>query len=240
MKPEGNKKIQTIARERIGTILQDAVTIPRESVKIHKDYHFNAIIKNHNDGDVLTQLPVGVTSDILALDASYRFTGFALIKDKDMYTGIMSPFTMSVVNKKTGTQDLTCTGHPRLSEVIEYYYLTTLELLKQVKPTAVIIEDVTKQTADPEKVPSARAGIYLAIRQYGQASVCKMPPTKLKKLATGNGLASKDDMVATVERLYGEQMYTSPLRHDQCDALLLGMLARNHAMFMGVNFTNAY
>lgn len=220
--------------------LKSIVTLPQEDLTIHTTYGFKLRADEKTPFKKLEDVDI-TDVDVLALDASYRYTGFGIRKGDVVYLGVLSPFDHKTIKKRNGTLETQAIADSSgVFEASLWYFYAIQELLEKVKPEKIIVEDITKQLGDPEKVPSARAGILMGCLNYGKAPLAKIPPTSLKKYATGFGAAGKSDMIETVERLYGVNLRTQPLSDDQADAMLLSSVAHHHAMYAGVKFKDKW
>jgi len=68
-------------------------------------------------------------------------------------------------------------------------------------------------------IPELRGVIKLAAFQVGTLIVVDVAPGTVKKLATGNGRASKDEVRAAINKRYGMSVNTT----DEADAIAVGL-----------------
>lgn len=218
-------------------VIQGAISIPPEKLVITSDFIFGH--SQDVSGLGLTPFPKLNNVDAIGIDASYKSTGLAIRKGDDVFTGIMTPFPIVPVKRRVSgrIEPKIVSGESYLAKIIKDYYEMYLLLLETYNPKIVCVEDVTKQLGNPEKMVSARAGLRLALINFNHRKVAFVEPTKLKKISTGSGKATKDDMVASCEMLYNYSMWEKYFYDDQCDALFLANLAYNHSMFTQVRLT---
>lgn len=110
-----------------------------------------------------------------------------------------------------------------LSERLRQLHESALEILSEHKPQAVAIEELYSHYERPKTailMGHARGVLFLAAGQAGLA-VTSYLPTKVKKVTTGSGRASKEQMQRAVQVQFSLPAPLSP--PDVADALAVAL-----------------
>lgn len=172
-------------------------------------------------------------SILLGLDPGLQTTGYGII---DSAGGTISFREAGVIRSDPGEDDL--------SKRILSLYRGVIEVVDEWKPTAVAVEELYAHYEHPRTailMGHARGVLILACAERG-VDVTSYAATKVKKLITGNGRASKEQMQHAVTRELGLTKVPEP--NDAADALALalchayaagGIHGKANARYTGVN-----
>ncbi len=165
-----------------------------------------------HDGDCLT---------LLGLDPGLATVGFGVLT--------LNPAKRQVLHSKWGIITTTPQGSTphRLAEI----YADTLNLLQQVQPTHIAIEQLfyfrNITTALP--VAQARGVLLLACQQWHtNIPLAEYTPMQVKQALTGYGKASKAEIQAAVQTRLALDVLPKP--DDAADGLAIALC---HAQFAG-------
>lgn len=149
---------------------------------------------------------------ILAFDPGLQRTGYAVIERTDWNR----PRILEAgVLRLSASHSLT----KRLAQLHE----SAVELVKEYSPTTVAVEELYSHYERPKTailMGHARGVLLLAAGQAG-LSVSSYLPTKVKKLMTGSGRASKEQMQLAVQAEFGLDRLPEP--NDVADALAIAL-----------------
>jgi Holliday junction resolvasome RuvABC endonuclease subunit len=142
----------------------------------------------------------------LGIDPSLRKTGLSLIIDND---GLLETrVTCSTPKHLTGT--------PRL----QYHRTQLQELVRGLTPIFTAIEGPSLYSVNrADDLGDLRGRLSLTMEDL-ESPVLRIPPTVLKKFATGNGGASK-----TRVQIAAIDMWGQPMTEDEADASWLAFIA---------------
>lgn len=76
-------------------------------------------------------------------------------------------------------------------------------ICEQLKPELIFYERPFARGQAATRMGWGLAGVIEAVASQGNIPVLDMPPASIKKWATGNGHASKDEMTFTAQMMYG-------------------------------------
>ncbi len=157
-------------------------------------------------------MPQG-TIRILGVDPGLFITGYGLVE--------MSVRRQAIVEAGT----LKTARHADLAERISSLYSDLSELLAELKPDCVAIEQLYAHYKHPRTailMAHARGVLLLAAHQAG-LEVRHMPATNVKKSLTGNGHASKLQMQRAIQTFC--QLPAPPEPPDVADAIAIALCA---------------
>jgi crossover junction endodeoxyribonuclease RuvC len=118
---------------------------------------------------------------------------------------------------------ITTTTKQSLADRIHEIAGEVKQVIEQWQPEALAIEQVFSLGKNPKSailLAHLRGAILLTAREAG-LRVVHYKPTRIKKLLTGHGRASKDQMQAVVRSELG--LKETPRPHDVADALALAI-----------------
>lgn len=142
----------------------------------------------------------------LGIDPSPTKTGLALIIDND---GLLDTRIEAVVPKGL-------TGTPR----IRYTRDALRDFIAGYPDLSAAIEGPSLYSVNqPDKLGQLRGALLLFLDDL-PAPTLTVPPSTIKKFATGNGGASKERMIASAEDLWNQKM-----TDDEADAAWLSFIA---------------
>ncbi len=110
-----------------------------------------------------------------------------------------------------------------MAEKVLSVYKGVAEVIAQFKPEAMAVEQLYAHYDHPRTailMGHARGVIFLAAAQAG-ISVVSYASTQVKKLVTGNGRASKDQVQRTIQQEFGMAQLPEP--PDVADALAVAL-----------------
>ncbi|NGX58747.1 MAG: Crossover junction endodeoxyribonuclease RuvC [Chlamydiae bacterium] len=121
--------------------------------------------------------------------------------------------------------DYGCIKPPTSKKLSDRYWIifsALLDLLEKYTPDMVVVETqyVNKNVSSAMKLGMARGGVIIAAKKYG-LPIYEYAPTKAKLAVTGNGLASKVQVQAMVQKLLNLSQIPQP--EDAADALALAI-----------------
>jgi crossover junction endodeoxyribonuclease RuvC len=157
---------------------------------------------------------------ILGLDPGLNTTGYAVL---DCTPGRKAVAEAGVIRSDAGS------GTAARLKVL---YDGVIEVLEQWKPEAMAVEQLYAHYDHPRTailMAHARGCYFLAGTQAG-IPVVSYPSTRVKKLITGHGRATKEQMQYAVMRELGLAKLPEP--HDVADALAIA-LCHAHALGLG-------
>ena len=148
---------------------------------------------------------------VVGFDPGLKLTGFGVI---EMCAGQPKLVEGGVIRIPTGQS---------LSERLDHLYRQATELLAEHRPGTVAIEDLYSHYDRPRTailMGHARGVLFLAAAQYG-ARVAGYLPTRVKKLMTGSGRASKEQMQRAVQAQFSLPQAPEPA--DVADAIAVAL-----------------
>jgi crossover junction endodeoxyribonuclease RuvC len=110
-----------------------------------------------------------------------------------------------------------------MAEKVMSVYKGIVEVIAQFKPEAMAVEQLYAHYDHPRTailMGHARGVIFLAAAQ-GEVPVISYASTQVKKIITGNGRASKEQVQLTIQRELG--LATMPEPPDVADALAVAL-----------------
>ena len=148
---------------------------------------------------------------ILGVDPGLQVTGYAVIEEgpKICEAGIIKS------SEGRGSGEMA----PRLVAL----YNGIAEVIEQFRPSVAVVEQLYAHYDHPRTailMGHARGVIFLAAAQHG-IPVVSYASTQVKKIVTGNGRASKDQVQRTIQRELG--LATMPDPPDVADALAVAL-----------------
>jgi crossover junction endodeoxyribonuclease RuvC len=123
-----------------------------------------------------------------------------------------------------GFQTITTSKNITLPKRLQHIYLTLSEILEQQKPDLLVVEDIFTLTCYPKSgITLAKVtGVILLAASLFNIEVTQIPVLEAKKVLTGNGKASKQQLEKAVRHLLGR---IEPIRPNHAsDALALGVI----------------
>jgi len=121
-------------------------------------------------------------------------------------------------------QTITTSKKTPLPNRLQHIYLSINEILDQHKPDLLVIEDIFTLSCYPKSgITLAKvAGVILLAASHFDIEVTEIPVREAKKVLTGNGKASKQQLEKAVRHLLGR---IEPIRPNHAsDALALGVI----------------
>lgn len=147
---------------------------------------------------------------VLGIDPGLKITGYAVIEGDARHPVIVEAGMIRVAGK---------TMPARLNDL----FTSISDIFTEHCPTAVAVEELYSHYQRPRVallMGHARGVLLLAAQQAG-VPVCSYLPTRVKKLATGNGRASKEQMQLAVQGQFG--LPAPPEPPDVADALAIAL-----------------
>jgi len=121
-------------------------------------------------------------------------------------------------------QTITTSKKISLPNRLQHIYITIKEVLDQQKPDVLVVEDIFSLSCYPKSgitLAKVTGVILLAASQF-DIEVTEIPVREAKKVLTGNGKASKQQLEKAVRHLLGRM---EPIRPNHAsDALALGVI----------------
>lgn len=160
---------------------------------------------------------------VLGFDPGLSITGYGCVEGDSIRPSIV----------EGGVFRLTKSGKPvpPIGDRLVELHRDVCELLERVKPELVAIEGMFAHKDHPGtviKMAHARGVILLAARAAG-VEVIELKPAEVKKAATGSGRATKEQMQASVQSMFGLPELPKPA--DLADALAIAVCGlRRHQM----------
>ena len=150
------------------------------------------------------------TERILGIDPGLQVTGYAVIEPRPSGPHVCEAGVIKTTNGRK-TTDLA----PRLQSL----YDGIVEIVEQFEPTTMVVEQLYAHYAHPRTailMAHARGAILLAAAQKN-VQVRSYAATRIKKLITGHGRATKEQMQHAIMRELNLPQLPEP--HDVADAL---------------------
>jgi len=147
---------------------------------------------------------------VVGFDPGLETTGYGVIECRGQAVRLVE--AGAVRSRGTSLEARLATIHRGVAEVLEV-----------LRPAAMAIEQVFSHARFPRTailMGHARGVICLAAAQAGLA-VHDYPPARVKRLLTGSGQATKDQMQAAIQREFG--LATRPEPADAADALAVAL-----------------
>ena len=160
---------------------------------------------------------------ILGIDPSVNTTGYGVV---DVSAGKVRLLEAGVVRSREG----------ELAHKVKEIYDGVREVIEMFSPEVMAMEELYTHYDRPTvavRMGHARGCICLAAAQSG-IEVVSYEATKVKKLLTGSGRATKDQMQRAIKLELGLEQYPDP--PDVADALALALCHLYHGRF-GVHNT---
>jgi crossover junction endodeoxyribonuclease RuvC len=151
---------------------------------------------------------------ILGLDPGLQVTGYAVLESTDAGPKVRDAGVIRSAQKRAAAN---------MAGRIRALYDGLCEVLDEWKPAALAIEQLYAHYDHPRTailMAHARGAFFLAGAQRG-IPVLSYAATKVKKLITGSGRASKEQMQHAVTRELGLTKLPEP--HDVADALAVAL-----------------
>lgn len=149
---------------------------------------------------------------ILGIDPSISSTGFCILED----------------GKINSTWRLPTAASLRLEHRLGLLYQEVDKAITKTKPDYIVIEDIA-HGASRSVLKTVGANIQARMATYHNDMVCfTIPPTSLKKAFTGNGRASKKDMINQALTNYGQKF-----QNDIADAVALSSILYRYVKHKG-------
>ncbi len=161
---------------------------------------------------MLTPPPISVPSPrrVLGLDPGLQTTGYAVLEATDRGPRVVDAGVIRSVEGRDPSD---------MAQRVRALYDGLCEVLKEWQPSAMAVEQLFAHYDHPRTailMAHARGVFFLAGAQR-DIPVISYAPTKVKKLVTGSGRASKEQMQHAVARELG--LAGPPEPHDVADAL---------------------
>jgi crossover junction endodeoxyribonuclease RuvC len=151
---------------------------------------------------------------ILGLDPGLQVTGYAVLEAGDAGPIVRDAGVLRSAAKREPTD---------MATRIRALYDGLTDVLEEWKPDAMAVEQLYAHYDHPRTailMAHARGVFFLAGAQRG-ITVMSYAATKVKKLVTGSGRASKEQMQLAVQRELGLKQLPEP--HDVADALAVAL-----------------
>jgi len=151
---------------------------------------------------------------ILGLDPGLQVTGYAVLDATDNGPTVRDAGVLRSAEKRAATD---------MATRIRALYDGLNDVLEEWKPAAMAVEQLYAHYDHPRTailMAHARGAFFLAGAQRG-IPVVSYAATKVKKLVTGSGRASKEQMQHAVARELGLKQVPEP--HDVADALAVAL-----------------
>ena len=184
----------------------------------------------------MSAAPTLSTRRILGVDPGLQVTGYAVLEPSDKGPRVLDA---GVIRSAEGRDPAD------MAQRVKVLYDGLCEVLDDWKPTVMVVEQLYAHYDHPRTailMAHARGAYFLAGAQRG-IPVLSYAATRVKKLVTGSGRASKEQMQHAVARELG--LAGPPEPHDVADALAIalchyfatGSVVRGatSAVFTGVN-----
>ena len=155
---------------------------------------------------------------ILGVDPGLYITGYGVV---DVSTGKVRLLEAGVVRSRTG----------KFARRIKEIYDGVREVIEMFSPEVMAMEQLYSHYDHPRtavQMGHARGCICLAAAQSG-IDVVSYEATKVKKLLTGSGRATKDQMQRAIKLELGLEQYPDP--PDVADALAMALCHLYHEKF---------
>ena len=155
---------------------------------------------------------------ILGIDPGLNTTGYGVI---DVSTGKVRLLEAGIVRSRAG----------ELALKVQEIYTGVREVIEMFSPDVMAMEELYTHYDRPTTailMGHARGCICLAAAQSGM-EVVSYGATKVKKLLTGSGRATKDQVQRAVKLELGLDQYPDP--PDVADAIALALCHRYHGRF---------
>jgi len=126
--------------------------------------------------------------------------------------------------KSYAFQTITTTKHTSLPDRLQHIYFEIKEILEQHKPNLLVVEDTFMLRCFPKSgITLAKVtGVILLAASHFDIEVTEIPVREAKKVLTGNGKASKQQLEKAVRHLLGRIEPIQP--NHASDALALGVI----------------
>lgn len=149
---------------------------------------------------------------VLALDLSLTRTGFAADTDQGLLLGHFCPGKVESTEKSK-------------AERLDAFHTTVREWLREFQPDVVVIEDYSFGSRGRATFSLGELGgnVKRCIYSEGYEFTVVSPKT-VKKFATGNGNADKEDVFRRAIKLASVEVYNN----DQADAFFLYSMAKQY------------
>lgn len=151
-----------------------------------------------------------VTQTILGIDPGLNRAGYAVIEVSD-----------AICLKEGGV--IRSTSSDPLSKRVGEIGQGVAEIIGDYQPDALAIEQVFSLTINPKSallLAHAR-GAILYVASQSEVPIIHYTPTQIKRLLTGNGRASKEQMQFAIKNELGLEKIVEP--HDVADAVAIAL-----------------
>lgn len=150
---------------------------------------------------------------ILGIDPGLLITGYGIIEESNLRP----------IVREAGIIRTADDGAKEMAEKVLSVYNGIVEIVAQFGPEAMAVEQLYSHYEHPRTailMGHARGVIFLAAAQH-KVPVVSYASTKVKKIITGNGRASKDQVQRTIQRELGLANLPDP--PDVADALAVAL-----------------
>ncbi len=151
---------------------------------------------------------------ILGIDPGLRITGYGCVEGDVVRPRIVEAGVFRLVSGSPV---------PAVADRLVELDRDLRELIERVEPSVIAVEGLFAHYGHPEtavKMAHGRGVILLAAKQMG-LTIMEFKPAEVKKAATGSGRATKTQMQASVQVLFGLESLPTPA--DVADALAIGV-----------------
>lgn len=162
---------------------------------------------------------------VLGIDPGLRITGYGCVEGDPWRPAIVDAGVFRL-DKVARAADDAETISARLLELDR----DLRELIERVQPEAVAVEGMFTNLKHPGtviKMAHGRGVVLLAVRRAGLPLI-ELKPAVVKKSMTGSGQATKEQMQASVQQLFGLPELPKPA--DVADALAIAVAGMQRAM----------
>lgn len=129
-----------------------------------------------------------MTQRVIGFDPGLRITGYGVVEGSGLRPKLIEAGVIRLPADRT------------LEERLEQLHRNAREIIEEYKPSTVAIEELYSHYERPKTailMGHARGVLFLAAAMSGIA-VTSYLPTKVKKVTTGNGHASKEQMQSAI------------------------------------------
>ncbi|MEM1183587.1 MAG: crossover junction endodeoxyribonuclease RuvC [Planctomycetota bacterium] len=150
---------------------------------------------------------------ILGIDPGLRITGYGCVAGEPVRPELIEAGVIRLVRGET----------PPVADRLLELERDLCDLLDRVRPEAVVVEAVFSHAKFPASaltMAHARGVVLLCAKRAG-LDLVEIPPASVKRALTGSGRASKEQMQASIQGVFGLAEPPSP--PDVADALAIAI-----------------
>ena len=160
---------------------------------------------------------------VIGVDPGLAGTGVGIVRGEGLR---VDGYAFGAVETKSGLP---------LAGRLETIHGKLLKLVEDERPDLMVVEDVFSLPQNPKSgiLLGKVAGVVLLAASQAGVTVCEVPVREVKKVLSGNGAASKEQLERRVRHILGHGEPIRPFHASDAMGLALTGLYRYNGLFVG-------